>query len=97
MVLLVGILVHAAVGWPVWYWRLLSRLLLLPIIAGISYELVKLAGAHKGSRLLGLLVAPGMWLQRITTRQPTADQVEVAVQALEGALALDRAEDPAAS
>lgn len=97
MVLLVGILVHAAVGWPVWYWRLLSRLLLLPIIAGISYELVKLAGAHKGSRLLGLLVAPGMWLQRITTRQPTADQVVVAVQALEGALALDRAEDPAAS
>jgi len=94
MVLFVGILVHAAVGWPVWYWRLLSRLLLLPIIAGVSYELVKLAGKHKSSSLLGVLVAPGMWLQRITTREPTRDQVEVAIRALDGALELDGAKAP---
>jgi uncharacterized protein YqhQ len=92
MVLFVGILVHALVGWPVWYWRLISRLLLLPVVAGLSYELVKLAGAHKSNWLLGLLVAPGMWLQKITTREPSPDQIEVAIRALEGALALDGAE-----
>jgi len=92
MVLVVGILLHAVVGWPVWYWRLASRLLLLPLVAGVSYELVKLAGAHKSSRLLSALVAPGMLLQRITTREPTSDQVQVAVRALDGALALDAAE-----
>jgi len=95
MVLFVGILVHALVGWPAWHWRLLSRLLLLPVVAGVSYELVKLAGAHKGSRLLGMLVAPGMWLQKITTREPTPDQIEVAIRALEEALRLDAARTPA--
>jgi uncharacterized protein YqhQ len=90
-VLFVGIIMHAAVGWPDFWSRMLWRIILLPPIAGISYELIKLAGAHKSSRLLALLVAPGMWLQRITTRPPTDDQVEVAVQALEGALELDEA------
>jgi uncharacterized protein YqhQ len=61
-------------------------------VAGLAYELIKLAGAHKSSRLLGVMVAPGMWLQRITTRQPGDDQVEVAIKALEGALELDGAE-----
>jgi len=91
-VLFVGILVHAVVGWPNLVVRLISRLLLLPIVAGLAYELIKLAGAHKSSRLLGVLVAPGMWLQRITTRQPSEDQVEVAIRALEAALSLDQAE-----
>lgn len=95
MVLFVGILAHALVGWPALYWRLLSRLLLLPVVAGVSYELVKLAGRYKSSRLLGVLVAPGMWLQRITTREPTADQVEVAIRAVDGALELDGAKSRA--
>ncbi len=95
MVLFVGILVHAVVGWPVWYWRLLSRLLLLPIVAGVSYEIVKLAGKHRSSRLLGMLVAPGMWLQRITTRTPAPDQVEVAIRAVDAAFELDDAKTPA--
>jgi len=91
MVLFIGILVHAVVGWPTWYWRLLSRLLLLPVVAGVSYELVKLAGGHKSSRLLGALVAPGMWLQKITTREPSPDQLEVAVRAVDAARELDGA------
>jgi len=90
-VLFVGILVHAVFGWPTIWLRLLSRILVLPIIAGISYEIIKLAGAHKSSRLLGALVAPGMLLQKITTREPTADQVEVAIRALDSALELDAA------
>jgi uncharacterized protein YqhQ len=88
-VLVVGIFVHALVGWPSLPVRLATRLLMLPLVAGIAYEVIKLAGAHKSSRLLGVLVAPGMWLQRITTRQPSDDQVEVAIRALEGALELD--------
>jgi uncharacterized protein YqhQ len=90
-VLFVGILVHALVGWPNMALRLLSRLLLLPVVAGLAYELIRLAGAHKSSRLLGLLVAPGMWLQHITTREPSEEQVEVAVRALDAALELDGA------
>jgi uncharacterized protein YqhQ len=88
-VLFVGILIHALVGWPSLALRLVSRLLLLPVVAGIAYEIIRLAGSHKSSRLLGALVAPGMLLQRITTRRPTDDQVEVAIKALEGALELD--------
>jgi uncharacterized protein YqhQ len=90
-VLVVGILVHALFGWPTIWMRLASRLVALPIIAGLAYEIIKLAGAHKSSRLLGVLVAPGMWLQRITTREPTPDQIQVAIRALDSALELDRA------
>jgi uncharacterized protein YqhQ len=92
MVLVVGILVHALVGWPVWYWRLVSRILLLPVVAAGAYELIRLAGRYERSRLLAVLVAPGLWLQAITTREPDKDQIEVAVRALEGALEIDRAE-----
>jgi len=95
MVLFVGILVHAVMGWPPLAWRLASRLLVLPVVAGIAYELIKLAGARKSSLLLNILVAPGMWLQKITTREPTPDQVEVAVRALDGALELDGVKAPA--
>ena len=95
MVLFVGILVHALMGWPGIYWRLLSRLIVLPIVAGISYELIRLAGRYKSAYLLRALVAPGMWLQKITTREPTPDQVEVAIRALHGALELDAVETPA--
>lgn len=88
-VLVVGILVHAVMGWPSLAVRLASRIIVLPIVAGISYEVIKLAGVYKSSRILGAVAAPGMLLQRITTRPPTEDQVEVAIQALEGALELD--------
>ncbi len=94
-VLFVGVLVHAVLGWPNLWVRLLSRLLVLPIVAGVSYELIKLAGAHKSSRLLGILAAPGLWLQRITTREPTDAQVDVAIAALDGALELDAAKSQA--
>jgi uncharacterized protein YqhQ len=89
MVLFVGILVHALMGWPTLALRLLSRLLVLPIVAGIAYELIRLAGKYKSSPILGALVWPGMLLQKITTKEPTPDQVEVAIKALDGALELD--------
>jgi uncharacterized protein YqhQ len=76
-VLVLGIFVFALVGRPDWYWLVASRIILLPVIAGIAYELIRYAGKHQDNRVLMTLLAPGLWLQRLTTREPTLDQVEV--------------------
>jgi uncharacterized protein YqhQ len=85
-VMVIGIFVFAFVGQPAWYYLILSRILLLPVIAGIAYELIRFAGRHQGSRILMTLLAPGMWLQRLTTRQPSLDQIEVSIRALQEVL-----------
>jgi len=90
-VIVVGILVHAVLGWPSFAIRLASRLLVLPIIAGIAYELTRLAGRYGDSLIVRALIAPGMWLERLTTAEPTPDQVEVAQRAMEAALAAEGA------
>ena len=81
-VMVIAIFVFAFVGRPVWYWLIVSRILLLPLIAGLAYELIRFAGKHRDSRLLMALLAPGLWLQRLTTREPTDDQIEVSIRAL---------------
>ena len=92
LVFVVAILVHAPAGWPEhWYVRMLSRLALLIPVAGVSYEIIRLAGRYKDSRLLTVLVSPGLLLQRLTTRPPTDDQLEVASTALQAVLAEDEA------
>jgi uncharacterized protein YqhQ len=85
-VMVIGIFVFAFVGQPAWYWLIVSRVLLLPVIAGIAYELIRFAGRHQGNRVLMALLAPGLWLQRLTTRQPTLDQIEVSIRALQEVL-----------
>ena len=82
-VMVIGIFVFAFVGQPDWYWLILSRILLLPVIAGIAYELIRFAGKHQDNAILMTLLAPGMWLQRLTTRQPSLDQIEVSIRALQ--------------
>src|SRR4026208_1983846 len=82
-VMVIAIFVFAFVGRPEWYWLILSRILLLPVIAGLAYELIRYAGKHQDNRVLMTLLAPGLWLQRLTTRQPTLDQVEVSIRAIE--------------
>ena len=77
--MVIGIFVFAFVGRPVWYWLIASRILLLPVIAG-------LAGKHQDNRVLMTLLAPGLWLQRLTTREPTLDQLEVSIRALQSVL-----------
>jgi uncharacterized protein YqhQ len=79
----IGIFVFAFVGQPVWYWLIASRVALLPLIAGLAYELIRFAGKHRGNPMLAVLLAPGLWLQRLTTREPTLDQVEVSIKALQ--------------
>src|ERR671930_1891465 len=81
-VMVIAIFVFAFFGRPAWYWLIATRILLLPVIAGLAYELIRFAGKHQGNRVLMTLLAPGMWLQRLTTRQPTLDQIEVSIQAL---------------
>ncbi len=71
------------------YWRILSRIVPVPLVAAVSYEIIRFAGAHRGSWFGRILSAPGLWLQRITTRQPDADQIEVAIAAMSAAVAAD--------
>jgi uncharacterized protein YqhQ len=92
-VMVIAIFVFAFFGRPVWYWLIATRILLLPLIAGIAYELIRFAGKHTDNRILMTLLAPGLWLQRLTTREPTLDQLEVSIRALEEVLEReDRAE-----
>ncbi len=96
-VMVIAIFVFAFFGRPAWYWLIASRILLLPVIAGIAYELIRFAGKHSGNRILMTLLAPGLWLQRLTTREPTLDQLEVSIRALREVLELEgRNKTPAA-
>ena len=81
-VMVIGVFVFALFGRPAWYWLIVSRIALLPVIAGIAYELIRFAGKHSKNRILLTLLAPGLWLQRLTTREPTLDQIEVSIRAL---------------
>jgi uncharacterized protein YqhQ len=92
-VMVIAIFVFAFFGRPAWYWLITTRILLLPVIAGLAYELIRFAGKHTGNRVLMALLAPGLWLQRLTTREPTLDQLEGSIRALEEVLEReDRAE-----
>jgi len=81
IVMIVSIIVFSFAGWHNRWINLLLRLLLIPLVAGISYELLKLGG-KSNSRIIGILKYPGLWLQNLTTREPDNDQVEVAIAAL---------------
>jgi uncharacterized protein YqhQ len=93
-VMVIAIFVFAFFGRPHWYWLIATRILLLPVIAGLAYELIRFAGRHQGNRILMTLLAPGLWLQRLTTRQPSLDQIEVSIRALKEVLALEGRTDP---
>lgn len=75
-------------NWPLWA-KALSRVVLLPVIAGLSYEFIKYSAKKRGRRVIDLLILPGLWLQRLTTREPSDDQIEVAVRAVTEALAME--------
>jgi uncharacterized protein YqhQ len=94
-VMVIAIFVFAFFGRPVWYWLIATRILLLPVIAGIAYELIRFAGKHQGNRALMTLLAPGLWLQRLTTRDPSLDQIEVSIRALKEVLHLEKADPDA--
>jgi uncharacterized protein YqhQ len=88
-VMVIAIFVFAFFGRPEWHWLIASRILLLPVIAGIAYEVIRFAGKHSTNPALRALLAPGLWLQRLTTREPTLDQIEVSIRALREVLRLE--------
>ncbi len=96
-VMVIAIFVFAFFGRPAWYWLIATRILCLPLIAGIAYELIRFSGRHTGSRVLMTVLAPGLWLQRLTTREPTLEQLEVSIRALTEVLALEGRETPRAA
>jgi uncharacterized protein YqhQ len=89
-VIALSILVFSLIpgGWPLWA-KGLSRLVLLPLIAGLGYEFIKYSAKHGGNPLIKGLMLPGLWLQRLTTREPSDDQIEVAIRALNEALEME--------
>jgi uncharacterized protein YqhQ len=90
MVMVIAVIMFAIVGKPSLPYLVLSRLVGIPVIVGISYELgIKWLGKHPNGFVAHILLWPGIQLQRLTTREPTAEQLEVAVAALEEAMAMD--------
>jgi len=89
VVILVSVVFYMFIPFEGFLPKLLARIALLLPIAGVSYELIRFAARRRGS-LLALLTAPGLWLQRITTKPPSDDQAAVAIHALEGAMALEQ-------
>jgi len=96
IVMVLAIFVFAPIGLPAWYWLLASRILGVPLIAGLSYEVIKLAGKHRRKRWVRALMWPGLMLQNLTTREPDREQLAVAIAALEAVLAVESPEAAAA-
>lgn len=92
IVLVVSVFVFSMLGEQVLWWRILSRILLLPVVAGLSYELLKASARYEGNFLFGLIAAPGRWVQRITTGEPDDSMVEVAITAFDTVRKDDRGE-----
>ena len=87
IVMVVSIFVFGAVGLPAWYWLVATRILGVPIIAGISFEIIKFAGRNRNRRWVRAVMWPGLKLQLLTTREPDLDQLAVAIAALDAVLA----------
>ena len=91
IVMIVAIFVFAPLGTPAWYWLFASRVVGIPLVAGLAFEVIKWFGRNRTKRWARVLMAPGMQLQKLTTREPDLDQLAVAIAALEAVLAV---EDP---
>ncbi|MBP7254202.1 MAG: DUF1385 domain-containing protein [Negativicutes bacterium] len=88
IVMIVSILMFAFLGWPDLWMRILSRIILLPVVAGISYEIIRYAGRSE-NKFVKFATLPGLWLQNLTTNEPDDEQVEVAIRALEEVSVVD--------
>jgi uncharacterized protein YqhQ len=88
-VMLISIGFYMLIPFTTFWARFASRIALLPVIAGVSYEIIRFAAKHRGS-LFALMTAPGLWLQRITTQPPSDEQAQCAIVALDQAMALEK-------
>ena len=90
-VLMVKVLLASFFGWPVWWLRLLIRLAVLPATAALAYEVIRLAGKYRQVKWLQWIVTPGLWTQRLTTREPDTSMLEVAVRSLQSVMEREQA------
>jgi uncharacterized protein YqhQ len=95
IVMVVAIFVFAPLGLPAWYWLVISRIVGVPLIAGIAYELIKWAGRNRERSWVRAVMWPGLMLQNLTTREPDEDQLEVAIAALDSVLEVEKPEEDA--
>jgi len=92
MVFIILVFVFAIIGKPPLLWRIAWRIVLIPLVAGVSYEIIKIAGMHQDNLLIKIIMKPGLLLQKLTTREPSKDQLEVAIASLKELLALEKIE-----
>ena len=92
VVMVVAVLAFAFLGRPPLMWRMLSRIVLIPVIAAISYEIIRFSGAYSQHWLVKTIQYPSLWLQKLSTRQPDDEMMEVAIQAVKTAVAADNGE-----
>jgi uncharacterized protein YqhQ len=97
VVMIVAIFVFAPIGLPAWYWLVATRILGVPVIAGISFELIKFAGRNRSRGWVRAVMWPGLKLQLLTTREPDLDQLAVAIAALQAVLELETPGDLSAA
>ena len=95
IVMVLAIFVFAPIGLPEWYWLVASRILGIPLIAGLSYEVIKWAGRNRRKRWVRALMWPGLMLQNLTTREPDEEQLAVAIASLNAVLARETPEEAA--
>jgi uncharacterized protein YqhQ len=91
VVMLISMVLYMFLPFDTMLGKFLARIALLPVVAGLSYELIRYAAKNKGS-LLTILAMPGLWLQRITTQPPDDSQAEIAIHALNGAMELEKSQ-----
>lgn len=97
IVMLISMFIFTFLGWPSLLERIASRIILMPVIAGVSYELIRYAGAHTDNPLVCIAITPGLLLQKLTTRQPDDSQIEVAIASLKAVVPPeDLAQEPEA-
>jgi uncharacterized protein YqhQ len=96
IVMVLAIFVFAPIGLPAWYWLLASRIIGIPLIAGLSYEVIKWAGKNRRKRWVRAIMWPGLMLQNLTTREPDLEQLAVAIASLDAVLARESPEQAAA-
>jgi uncharacterized protein YqhQ len=96
VVMIVALFVFAPLGRPAWYWLFASRVLGIPLVAGIAFEIIKIFGKNRSKRWARALMWPGMQLQKLTTRPPSLPQLAVAIAALEAVLAVEDPNDATA-
>ena len=91
--MIMAIFVFAPIGLPAWYMLVLTRIVGVPLIAGMSFEIIKFAGRNRRRRWVRAIMFPGLQLQKLTTREPDLDQLAVAIAAMQAVLAVENPRD----